>query len=594
MEAQVVYCGKREGQWPKARRATVFRVESLPVLSNTTATMNPSKILLARLSPETIASTERLLVDAGYNVSVSPLTEMAAVLGSQPDLMILQTDVATLDCCGLLAQLKLDPRTQTMKVILLAFGGALERSRALDLGADDVLSLPFESSELLARIRAELREKMPDDRLRSELQDAQRKEHEAEAALSAVVGERKVGRKRWLGLLLLAILAALGALLAYRNARQNIHQNAQLTLELNKLNSEVLSQRDLLQRAQKAREAAMASAGSTNLEVERLRGESNALRERISASSGPTASKLQTQLRDTTARLGRLENETSAAEHVVRDYSGSICLIHIVLGFFERSSGQQLRFAGVDQNGDPVADSSGNPQVTTSGDGRPVHLNVFGTGFLIDSRGHILTNHHVLEPWWGDPSELPVPLDKFEPTVLSARAYFPGFEAGLPMHVEQFSKDADLGLASVTLPKNPPRPLLLDNKNEATTGMPVVLIGYPTGIEGIAVRLDDATLKQIAESSGGRTEDIVAELGKRRLIRPLATQGHLGSVSESRLVYDAQTTHGGSGGPVFASDGKVVGVNFAILSSFSGSNLAVPIAQARKLVDSITVKHAAR
>jgi serine protease Do len=121
-----------------------------------------------------------------------------------------------------------------------------------------------------------------------------------------------------------------------------------------------------------------------------------------------------------------------------------------------------------------------------------------------------------------------------------------------------------------------------------------VLIGYPAGIEGIVARLDETTLKQIAVSAGGRTEDIVAELGKRQLIHPLSTQGHLGSVSESRLVYDAQTTHGGSGGPVFASNGKVVGVNFAILSNFSGSNLAVPIARARKLVDSGNVTRASR
>jgi DNA-binding response OmpR family regulator len=559
----------------------------------TTTTMS-SKILLARLFPETAASTESLLVSAGYDVSAPPSAEMTTVLDYQPDLLILQTDVATLDCCGLLAQLKADPRAQPIKVILLACGGALERSRALDLGADDVLSIPFEPSELLARIRAELREKLPDDQLRSELQEAKRKEHEAEAALSAVVGERQVDKKRWFVLLGLVVLATLAAFLAYRNARQNIRQNARLAVEVKALNSEVLSQRELLQRAQKAREAAIESAGSMNLEIERLRGESNALRDRISSSSGPTVTDLQSQLRDTSARLGRLESETSAAERVVKDYSGSVCLIHVVLGFFERGTGQQLRFAALNQSGDPVVDSDGNPQVTTSGNGRPLHLNVFGTGFLINSRGHILTNHHVLEPWWGDPSEMPVPLDRFEPTVLSANAYFPGYENGLPMRVEQFSNDVDLGLASVTLPKNPPKPLVLDNRRAVNSGTPVVLIGYPTGIEGIVARLDEPILKQVAESAGGRTEDIVVELGKRRLIRPLATQGHLGSVSDSRLVYDAQTTSGGSGGPVFAPNGKVVGVNFAMLSGFSGSNLAVPIAHARKLVESTTVARAGR
>jgi serine protease Do len=51
-----------------------------------------------------------------------------------------------------------------------------------------------------------------------------------------------------------------------------------------------------------------------------------------------------------------------------------------------------------------------------------------------------------------------------------------------------------------------------------------------------------------------------------------------------RLVQDAQTTHGGSGGPVFDASGKVIGVNFAGLSGFAGSNFAVPIARAAKLI----------
>lgn len=554
----------------------------------------PSKILLARLPSDMAAAAEGLFLSARYAVLVAPLTDMSIVLDFQPDLIVLRTDVATLDCCGLLAQLKADPRTVNMKVILLASGGALERSRALDLGADDVVSIPFESSELLARVRAQLREKMPDDRLRSEIQDARRKEHEAEAALAAVVSERKGTKKGWLALLTVVLLGTSAAFLSYRNGRQNTHQNTQLALQVKALNSEVLSQRNLLQRAQQAREAAIANAGSTDNEIQRLRGEGESLRGRIAGSSGPTVSELQMQLQNTTARLNRLESEGSAAERIVKDYSDSVCLIHVVLGFFERGSGRELRFAAVDQNGEPVSDENGNPQVTTSGNGLPVHLDVFGTGFLIDSQGHILTNHHVLEPWWGDSSAMPVPLDQFEPTILSARAYFPRRENGLSLRVEKFSDDVDLGLALASLPKNPPRPVILDVKGPITTGTPVVLIGYPAGIEGIVARLDEATLKQIAVSAGGRTEDIVAELGKRQLIHPLSTQGHLGSVSESRLVYDAQTTHGGSGGPVFASNGKVVGVNFAILSNFSGSNLAVPIARARKLVDSGNVTRASR
>jgi serine protease Do len=120
------------------------------------------------------------------------------------------------------------------------------------------------------------------------------------------------------------------------------------------------------------------------------------------------------------------------------------------------------------------------------------------------------------------------------------------------------------------------------------------LIGYPTGVEGILAHIDEPTLKRIAQTAGNDTEGLVQELARRKLIRPLVTQGHLGVVGPDRLVYDAQTTHGGSGGPVFNASGKVIGVNFAILSDFAGSNFAVPISRASKLVAMSRPAQAAR
>jgi S1-C subfamily serine protease len=190
----------------------------------------------------------------------------------------------------------------------------------------------------------------------------------------------------------------------------------------------------------------------------------------------------------------------------------------------------------------------------------------------------------VLEPWWHR-EDLPIPSDSFEPTILSIRAYFPGHETPLTIHVDSVREDFDLGLASVSLPKNHPKPVDIE-KRLPVAGSSIVLIGYPTGVDGILARVDDSTVKQIAQASGSRTEDLVQELSNRKLIRPLVTQGHLGVVATDRLVYDAQTTSGGSGGPVFNSSGKVIGVNFAILSGFAGSNFAVPISQAAKMLES--------
>jgi S1-C subfamily serine protease len=51
-----------------------------------------------------------------------------------------------------------------------------------------------------------------------------------------------------------------------------------------------------------------------------------------------------------------------------------------------------------------------------------------------------------------------------------------------------------------------------------------------------------------------------------------------------KIVYDAATTFGGSGGPLFNRKGKVIGVNFALIKDFGGSNLAVPARYANELL----------
>jgi S1-C subfamily serine protease len=55
-------------------------------------------------------------------------------------------------------------------------------------------------------------------------------------------------------------------------------------------------------------------------------------------------------------------------------------------------------------------------------------------------------------------------------------------------------------------------------------------------------------------------------------------------VLPDKIVYDAQTTSGGSGGPVFNYAGKVIGINYAVLQGFGGSNFGIPAQFAERLL----------
>jgi serine protease Do len=118
---------------------------------------------------------------------------------------------------------------------------------------------------------------------------------------------------------------------------------------------------------------------------------------------------------------------------------------------------------------------------------------------------------------------------------------------------------------------------LADGRHSANGGSPVVLLGYPTGVDAILARTGAATLQAIAASSKGDPKQVMEELARHHLIKPTVTQGHIGDVLPDKIVYDAQTTSGGSGGPLFNDQGQVIGINFAMVRDFGGSNFAIPV-----------------
>ena len=82
---------------------------------------------------------------------------------------------------------------------------------------------------------------------------------------------------------------------------------------------------------------------------------------------------------------------------------------------------------------------------------------------------------------------------------------------------------------------------------------------------------------------------VAERLAKSKFIQPLASRGIVGQLTAATIVYDAETTHGGSGGPVLDINGDVVAINTAIIPEYGGSNFGIPVEYARRLLAEVGV-----
>ena len=296
-------------------------------------------------------------------------------------------------------------------------------------------------------------------------------------------------------------------------------------------------------------------------------------------------STLQQQLDDTNARLKKIEQQGDAAQNLIKMDVESVCLLHVSVAFRNQQNGQRLRYAGLNNQGEPLQDSDGNPVLTLEGNGPEVKVDVFGTGFPAGPEGRIITNRHVAQPWWNNDELSELTSQGFTPEISSIHAYFPNDARAFDAEIQEISKDADLASMRVNL-KDLKRPVLTIDpaKSAAATGEPILVMGYATGLAAILARTDEDTAQRIMSHSGGDVSQVLGELAQRNLIHPLITQGHIGDVLSDKIVFDAQTTSGGSGGPLFNRDGKVIGVTFAVLKGFGGSNFGIPIRYSEPLL----------
>lgn len=186
-----------------------------------------------------------------------------------------------------------------------------------------------------------------------------------------------------------------------------------------------------------------------------------------------------------------------------------------------------------------------------------------GTGFVLDGKGHILTNNHVVAPA-GSSGEITVTFSGGE----TASAEIVGKDSGYDLAVVKVRGVSGL------------KPLPLGNSDNVQVGDPVVAIGAPFDLSNTV------------------TSGIIS--AKQR---PITAGGEKGDGSDvsyvDALQTDAPINPGNSGGPLVDAQARVIGINSAIRAADSESGLvggqsgsiglgfAIPINQAKRVAEEL-------
>ncbi|MCB9878141.1 MAG: trypsin-like peptidase domain-containing protein [Planctomycetes bacterium] len=263
------------------------------------------------------------------------------------------------------------------------------------------------------------------------------------------------------------------------------------------------------------------------------------------------------------AELKRLADANALVRRIQQQYTRGVCLVH---GIF------QLR----------AADGS---WLTARG-GSDYAVEYTGSAFLANADGYLVTNRHVAVPWTGDDDIDQLVQKGYEPVLTHLTATFPG---GEPIPVDPLATrlrqdDLDVAVLKVDRSRVEGLPVLpLKVGSVADEDQRAIVVGYPNGLAALLARSDGALIDELRQRAASMTEAI-DELARRGGINPVITQGIVSNVQEHVIAYDASTTHGGSGGPVFGGGGEVIAVNYAIQHNFTGNNLGVPIRFAIELL----------
>ena len=273
--------------------------------------------------------------------------------------------------------------------------------------------------------------------------------------------------------------------------------------------------------------------------------------------------RLRKELEAHTIELQRMHAADAVLHDVQTKWSRGICLIH------------------------GIASIRGPDGKFVQGEAGPEPLEYTGTGFLISADGMVATNRHVVAPWEVSDAMPQMEARGFRPALMHFTATFPGRPPiDVPVDSIRLRGDA-IDVAVFTLPKaaieGVPVLPLHDGPLDDLPDQRAIVAGYPTGLRALLAKAPPERVREMQAAQADMTA-VIRMLAEHEEVQPTITQGVIGNALPDKIVYDAPTTHGGSGGPVFGSDGKVIAVNHAILHDFVGANYGVPVKFVQELM----------
>ncbi len=288
------------------------------------------------------------------------------------------------------------------------------------------------------------------------------------------------------------------------------------------------------------------------------------------------------QLTSNIQRLEALEERSLASKRVITDSIPSVAFLQGSYGYKERSSGRFLRHV-LGEDGRPLISPFGLPQLSLEGNGPPAERQFTGTGFVVGDQDILLTARHVALPWKNDASVGVLSGQGFEPAMIRFVAYLPHQKTAIEVALLKASDTADIALLKRIHAGAKMAGLVLSTKTPEL-GDEVIVMGYPTGLRSMLAQSGETFVKELQESKNTDFWAVASRLAEADQIAPLASRGIVGQATPTTLVYDAETTFGGSGGPVLNTDGEVIALNAAILPEYGGSNFGVPVAKIWALI----------